>query len=84
MTDADKGPRSWVVTVSGTRGKPEDDKLTVTRHDPPRVFLEIIVPGLRSVEMDQRLMGREAIQRAITALQGALESPTELDGFLPD
>ena len=84
MTETDNGRKGWTTNVSGTAGEPENDKLTLIRHDPPRVFLDIVVPGLRAAGMDQRQMGREAIQEVITALQEALDSPSVLDGFRPD
>ena len=84
MTDTDNGRKGWATDVNGTAGEPEGDKLILIRHDPPQVFLDIVVPGLRSAGKDQRQMGREAIQEVITALQEALDSPSALAGFRPD
>jgi len=82
MDEANTG--RWTIEVSGTTILPEDDKLTLIRHDQPRIFLEIAVPGIRSAGEDQRQMGRQAILDAIDALQAVLNSPTALPGFRPD
>ena len=83
MTEGDDVPTGWVVSISGTRDEPDGDKLTLTRHDPSRVFLEIDVPGLRSSGDDQRQMGRQAIRGVLASLQEALDSPSALSGFRP-
>ena len=76
----------WGVSVSGTVGESEKDKLLLVRQDPPpRILLEIDVPGLRSLRGEgRRHQGRQAIQQAIDALQEALNSPKALAGFRAD
>ena len=83
MTESGSPLKGWIVGINGTRDKPEEDKLTLTRHDPSRVFLEIDVPGLRSAGEGQRLMGRVAIHEVLISLQEALDSPSALAGFRP-
>ncbi len=83
MTESGSPLKGWIVGINGTQDKSEEDKLTLTRHDPPRVFLEIDVPGLRSAGEDQRLMGRVAIREVLESLQEALDSPSALAGFRP-
>ena len=73
----------WTVGISGDTGKPDWDKITLTRHDPPQIVLEIDAPGIRSAGEDQRLHGRRMIQEALFALQEALDSPSALAGFRP-
>lgn len=74
---------TWGVSVSGSVSEPQLDRLLIVRHEPaPRILLEIDVPGLRSVRgEDRHERGRQAIQRAIDALQAALDSPIALAGF---
>lgn len=77
-------PSGWHVGVTGDAGDPTNDKIYLIRHDPPRIHLEIGAPGIRSAGEDQRKLGRQAIQKAVTALQEALDSPSVLAGFRPD
>ena len=84
MTEDEHTRKGWTVSVDGEANNPGGDKITVCRHDSPRVVLEIDVPGIRSAGEDQRRQGREAIQEALVALQEALESPSALAGFCPD
>jgi hypothetical protein len=78
MTDSAKG---WAVSVSGDSGNPDADKVAVTRHDAPRIYLEIDVQGIRSAGKDQVQLARDAIQAAVSDLQKALDSPSALPGL---
>ena len=84
MAESDDTRKGWFVSINGTAGEPEGDKITIRRHDPPRVVLEIDAPGIRSAGEDQRQQGREAIREVLAALQEALDSPSGLGGFRPD
>ena len=75
----------WDVSVGGTVGRSAVDRILIVNHDPSRILLEIDVPGLRSIRgEDRRRQGREAIQRAIDALQEVLNSPKALGGLADD
>lgn len=78
---ADSVLKGWSVHIEGEAGNPQGDKITVFRHDAPRIRLEIDAPGIRSAGADQMQPGRQAIQEAVNALQAALDSPSALPGF---
>lgn len=84
MVDSDSARKGWDVSISGgEERKPDDDKITVTRHDPPQIYLEISAPSIRSAGADQKQLARKAIQDTVDALQEALRSPSALPGFRP-
>ena len=83
MTDNDNARKSWTVGITGEGGKPAGDKITVTRHNPPQIYLEIAAPSIRSAGSDQKQLARQVIQATVHALQEALDSPSALTGFRP-
>lgn len=39
MTDEPNARTGWTVSISGEGGNPDVDRITVTRHDPPKIRL---------------------------------------------
>ena len=75
----------WTTSVSSRSNRPGADRIIILRRGSlPRIFLEIDAPGLRSPGVDQRQLGRRAIQSALKALQAALDSPKEFAEFHAD
>jgi len=65
----------WSLSItSGSPDEPNREKITVDRHDPPRIHLEIEATGIQLAEGDQAENARRLIQTAVTALQQALDS----------
>jgi hypothetical protein len=69
----------WSLSITcGSPDEPDREKVTVDRHDPPRIHLEIEATGIRLAEGDQNKNARRLIQAAVTGLQQALDSSSDL------
>lgn len=65
---------AWGVTILGDNERVENDKIIVTRYDPPRLTLELRVPSIRHAGEKQSQLGYRALQDAVESLQNAIES----------
>jgi hypothetical protein len=64
----------WGVAILGDNERPEDDKIIVTRYDPPRLTLELRVSSIRHAGERQGQLGYRALQDAVESLQNAIDS----------
>ncbi|MDX1401483.1 MAG: hypothetical protein R3245_06150 [Kiloniellales bacterium] len=60
-----EGDKGWGVTVLGDNERPENDKIIVTRYDPPRLTFELRVPSIRHAGEKQGQVGYRAHQDAV-------------------
>jgi hypothetical protein len=74
MAAISAGDMGWGVAILGDNERPEDDKIIVTRYDPPRLTLELRVPSIRHAGQKQGQLGYRALQDAVESLQNAIES----------
>jgi len=81
MEPTESTRKGWVLSINGTANDSDGDQITLIRYDPPRIQLEIDVPGIRSAGEDQNHQAHLAIQAAVTALQEALDPPSALPGL---
>lgn len=82
MAESNGISKGWFLHISGTSGAPDDDRVTLMRRNPPpQIRLEIAASGIRSAGEDQKHQAHRVIQAAVTALQEALDSPSEIPGL---
>ena len=74
MATTSDGDMGSGVTILGDNERPENDKIIVTRYDPPRLKLELRVPSIRHAGQKQGQLGYRALQDAVESLQRAIES----------
>lgn len=63
------GNARWGVTILGDNERPEHDKITVTRYDPPRLTLGLRVPSIRHAGEKQGQLVYRALQDAVDSLR---------------